>query len=105
MHARVPVPDVFVLAPPGAYRVLLGNPAESSPHYDIESARELVLSVASLEQKPGPLIDNPSFRATSRLAAGDGPTHVALWGALVLAVAVLGGLTLRLARQGDPTRR
>jgi hypothetical protein len=105
VHARVPLPDLYVLAPPGAYRILLGNPAESPPHYDIESARELVLSVASLEQKPGPLIDNPSFRATSRLAAGDGPTHVALWGALVLAVAVLGSLTLRLARQGEQPRR
>lgn len=100
-HALVPVPDLYVLAPAGAYRVLLGNPADSAPRYDIGQARELVLSVASQEQKPGPLLDNPSFRATARLAAGDGPTNVALWGALVLAVAVLGGITLRLARQGQ----
>jgi hypothetical protein len=101
VRARVALPHLYVLAPPGAYRLLLGNPSESAPSYDIGRARDLVLAVASEPQQPGPLLDNPRFRATARLAAGEGPTRAALWAALVLAVAVLGGLTLRLARQGE----
>jgi len=99
-RARVAIPDLYVLAPAGKYRLLLGNPGEVAPSYDIESARELVLSVASQEQTLGPLLDNPSFRATARLAAGGGALSAVMWGVLALAVVVLGGLTLRLARQG-----
>lgn len=99
VQARVPLPELYVLAPPGNYRLLLDNPQASPPRYDIERARELVLSVASELQAPGPLGDNPGFRSSARFASGDGAVGAVLWGVLGLAVIVLGGLTFRLARQ------
>jgi hypothetical protein len=97
--ARVAVPALYVLAEPGSYRLLLGNARDAEPSYDISAARELILSVQSRDVLLDPLGDNPAFRASARLAAGDGPFEFLLWSALALAVVVLGTITLRLARR------
>jgi hypothetical protein len=102
---RVDVPRLYVLAEPGAYRLLLGNALDAAPSYDVTRARELILSVAFLDTPLGPLGDNPDYRASARLAAGDAPSRVLLWVALSVAVAVLGVLTLRLVRQGEAPLR
>jgi hypothetical protein len=99
--ARVDVPRLYVLAEPGAYRLLLGNALDAAPSYDVGRARELILSVAFHAAPLGALGDNPDYRASARLAAGDAPSRVLLWVVLSLAVAALGVLTLRLVRQGE----
>jgi hypothetical protein len=101
---RMDVPRLYVLAEPGAYRLLLGNALDAEPSYDVARARELILSVAFQDAPLGPLSENPDYRATARIAAGDAPSRVLLWVALGAAVLVLGGLTLRLARQETPVR-
>jgi hypothetical protein len=59
----------------------------------------LILSVQSRDALLEPLGKNPAFRASARLASGDGPFEILLWSALTLAVVVLGALTLRLVRR------
>lgn len=103
--ARVDVPRLYVLAAPGAYRLLLGNALDAAPSYDVGRARELILSVAFHAAPLGALGDNPDYRASARLAAGDAPSRVLLWVVLSLAVAALGVLTLRLVRQGETPAR
>lgn len=98
---RVDVPRLYVLAEPGAYRLLLGNGRDTAPSYDVAGARELILSVAFQDTSLGPLAANPDYRTSARLAAGDAPSRVLLWVVLSVAVAALGVLTLRMVRQGQ----
>jgi hypothetical protein len=66
--------------------------------------RELVLGVASAEIDPGALEPNPDFRARARLGGGTSRQlleHGLIWAALIGAVAVLAGITLRVVRQGS----
>ena len=98
---RIDVPRLYVLAEPGPYRLLLGNALDAAPRYDVARARELILSVAFQDTPLGPLGDNPEYRTSARLAAGDAPSRVLLWVALAVAVAVLGAITLRLVRQDE----
>jgi hypothetical protein len=104
VRARVPVPSLLVVAERGSYQLLLGNPAAEPASYDIESARSLVLSVATQQSIPLGLEANPAYRAASRLAAGDGPERLALWGALGAAVLILGVMTFRLVRRESEDR-
>src|SRR5262249_54407203 len=62
-RAAIPLPTLYLTAPKGSYRVLLGNPGDSPPSYDIEHVRDLVLAVQSQAGKPGALGKNPSFHA------------------------------------------
>jgi hypothetical protein len=104
-RAAVPLPTLYVVAPKGSYRLLLGNPLDSAPSYDIERVRDLVLAVRSEAGSTGSLGRNPSFRESSRFTNREGSRTVLLWGALVLAIATLGFFTLRLARgEGEPPR-
>jgi hypothetical protein len=102
---RVDVPRLYVLAEPGDYRLLLGNALDAAPSYDVARARELILSVAFQDTPLGPLGDNPDYRTSARLAAGDAPSRVLLWVVLSVAVAALGAVTLRLVRQGETPLR
>ncbi|HTV21748.1 MAG TPA: hypothetical protein VMG12_23825 [Polyangiaceae bacterium] len=99
--ARVDVPRLYVLAEPGQYRLLLGNALDAAPSYDVARARDLILSVAFRDAPLGPLAANPDYRASAGWAAGDGASRLVLWGVLAVAVAALGGLTLRLVRKGE----
>lgn len=89
----------FVAEPGGSYRLLLGEPGAERPRYELERVREVVLAVESREVETGPLEENPDFRRGARLGTWRGVQRVALWIALGLAVALLGWLTLKLARQ------
>ncbi|MBX3248359.1 MAG: hypothetical protein KF901_14360 [Myxococcales bacterium] len=88
---------VFVAAPDGDYRVLVGDPEAEHPRYALEDALELVLAIDSAPAALGAVERNPAhepppFWEQVDLASG------AVWGVLLLAVVLLGGLTLRLAR-------
>ncbi len=90
--------EILVAAPPGRYRLLVGAEDAASPAYELARARELVDAVPIVAATVGRLAKNASFRAPGLLERS-GWESLALWAALGLAVLVLGGLTLRLARQ------
>ncbi len=98
-HLMVARPSLFLPAPAGRYTLLLGDPAAAPPRYELESLRSTILGVPAAPVTTGPLEPNPRFSARARLLSGGTPAQSLLWGALALAVMVLVGLSLRLARQ------
>ncbi|MBX7114278.1 MAG: DUF3999 domain-containing protein [Myxococcaceae bacterium] len=102
-EAEVSLPVLHVLAPPGNYTLLVGQPEATAPNYQLESLRELINQLdAPKVQLLGPLSSNPDFTRLARLRQGSGPERAAVWGALGLGVLVLGVFTLRLLRN-QPT--
>ena len=99
--ATLPLPEVYFAAPAGDYALLLGDPEAGPPRYELARVRGVVLAVAADDAEAGPLDENPAFSRRARLATAPGLQSVLLWVALGLAVVVLAGLTLRLARRED----
>lgn len=92
---------LVTLAPAGRYTLLFGaHPTRTdvtAPSYELEQARELLLSVREMEVRPMRPEANPESAppsAFSRHRAAD----VALFAVLGLAALVLAALTLRLSR-------
>ena len=98
-----PFPAAYFVAPEGDYSLLVGNPEATAPTYELERVRSIVLAVKSSDASADPLIENPSFSAAARLGTQAGAQQALLWVALGLAVAVLAGLTLKLARREQPS--
>lgn len=106
IEAPVALPRLLVAAPAGSYLLLAGNPDAAAPRYEIERARDVVAGLRSVRATLGQARENPSWRGTpggtarlrERLARG------AIWAAIVLAVLILGALTLRAARGPAPHR-
>ena len=99
IEASFPLPEAYFVAPEGDYLLLVGNPEVTAPTYELERVRSVVLAVKSSDASAGPLIENPAFSAAARLGTQAGAQQALLWVALGLAVAVLAGLTLKLARR------
>ena len=99
VRAREPQPEIYLVAPPGEYSLLLGNSDEVAPSYEITRVRPLILSVSSATAAMGPLQPNPQFQRSARLTASGTPERLALWGTLGLSVVVLSFLTFRMARR------
>jgi hypothetical protein len=97
--ARAPRPAIYLAAPPGPYEMLLGAPDEKAPRYELERARAVVLSVRAAPITAGPLETNPHQGFVARWGGAGARRTLLLWGTLVVAVVVLGLLTLRLARR------
>ena len=95
--ALVPGAELFVVAPAGRYWLMSGAPDLAAPHYEIERARPMLLSLARERARVGPIESNPAFVPRS----SDRPPPI-LWAVLCLAVAVLGWLTLRAVAEDDP---
>lgn len=101
-------PTVFLAAPAGRYRALVGDPSAEPPRYEIDAARDLVLAVRASEARasearPNPAHVEPPWWEASSLSSW------LVWAVLLLAMLVLGLLTWRVARQppdeprgGDP---
>ncbi|HYD48836.1 MAG TPA: hypothetical protein VEB21_10835 [Terriglobales bacterium] len=96
-------PHLYLVAPAGEYTLLVGYPDASPPSYEIEQARAAVLAVRSGEAERQPLRKNSDYSQSARLVHGKAPRQmmhqVVIWTALVLAVAVLGGITLKMVRR------
>lgn len=91
----MPTADLYLVAPPGDYRLLVGDAESPAARHEIARARDLVHAVqATPITARGRLEENPRYlpRDTGLL-----PTAL-LWIAIVLAVLVLAFLTIRLAR-------
>jgi hypothetical protein len=99
-QARVRLPEIFLVAPGGHYQLLLGNPDVGAPRYELERVRDVVLAVSSSPATPGELEANPAFSMAARLRSSEGGLFrtAVVWGVLILAVVVLGALTLRVVR-------
>lgn len=95
--ARLPSHELFIVAPAGTYRVLTGHEDAISASYEIARARELILAVEAADATMTALSSNPSYRVPSLLSRA-GIEALAVWIALVLAVVMLGVMTLRVAR-------
>ncbi len=100
VSAHLPLADIFLVAGEGNYHLLVGHPDEEAPRYELERVRDVVLAVKASPVVSGPLEKNPRFSARSRLAPGSTLLHKGIvWTVLLVAAAILGGLTLRVARQ------
>jgi hypothetical protein len=99
VEARFPTPEIYVAAPAGEYSLLIGNPGDQAPAYELAQVRETVLAVRSNEAQLGALEANPQFSASARLVTGGGPQQVLLWVALIVVVGALSVVTLRMVRQ------
>jgi hypothetical protein len=80
--------DLFLAAPAGDYRLLVGSDTVDDPRYDIESARDLVLSVRAEDAVLGELAANPEYAPPS--PSRDAMTEAALLAVLAVAVLLLG---------------
>ncbi len=99
IEVRLPVPELYFAAPAGDYALLLGNPDDRAPRYELERVRDVVLAVASAGATAGALAENPDYSTGARFAGERGAQQLLLWVALAAAVVVLTLLTLRLARR------
>ncbi len=99
-RAAFTVPDLLLVAPSGEYALLVGDPNATTPRYDLARAREAILGATAGVIETGPLGPSPSYRvAVTEGKEGGGAEQIALWGSLGLAVVVLAGLALKMARQ------
>ncbi|MBZ0112282.1 MAG: hypothetical protein K8J08_07480 [Thermoanaerobaculia bacterium] len=96
VRGRFPVPQLFFAAPVGSYELLLGDAEAETPRYELETVRNVALSIESALPTIGPLEPNPN--RGFRWGTGGRLSRFLLWGAMGLAVLVLIALTLRLAR-------
>ena len=103
ISAVVRAPRLFFKLMPGdGYRLLLGDPESSPPHYDIESLRQAVLAYAALPAQLGSLEPNRAYRSRASDYLLHAPPTALLWGSLLLAVAVLLAITIRLLGKTPP---
>jgi hypothetical protein len=99
VQGRFPTADLYVAAPAGDYTLFLGYGEDVAPSYELAQVRSAVLAAFAGEAQIGDLEENPQFSARARISTGDGPQHVLLWAALILAVGGLSVVTLRMARR------
>ncbi len=98
VRVTVPSPTLYLAAPDGSYRVLVGDPEADPPEYEIDRARALVLSVRSVDAVVGAADANPAHVEPPWYDSSDTGTWL-VWLVLALAILVLGALTWRVARQ------
>jgi hypothetical protein len=99
VEARCPVPEIFLAAPAGSYVMLAGADGAARPSYELERVRDVVLAVGAGDVRAESIEPNPDYKLSARFTQGKGWERSLLWIAIVAAVVVLGGLTLRLVRQ------
>ena len=95
---------LYVTAPAGAYRLLIGNASDTGAQYELKEVGNLVQTVLPSVASEGPVAINPEHNASLQLANGLNMQQVFMWSVLALAVLVLGGLTLRQVRQMGPAK-
>ncbi len=95
VEGRFPLPDLYTVAPAGAYRLLVGYPDDEAPVYELERAASTVLAARGALATLGEFVENPRFSSSSRLWTGAGSQRALFWVALLLAVGVLGRMTLK----------
>lgn len=101
VRVRIPVHDLYLVAPEGEYTVVLGDPSAEAARYELAHVRGVVLAAPSAAVDAGALEPNPRFRPRSRFAGPEG-LQAGVWAALIVAIGVLLALTVRLVRSEQP---
>lgn len=103
VETPVALPSLMIAAPRGAYTLLAGNPDAEQPQYEIERARDVVLDLRAVPATAGAGGENTQWTGTPGGTARQQRRlqQVAIWSAIVLAVVVLGVLTLRMVRRPE----
>lgn len=96
----LPTQEVVLVAPPGHYRVLVGDDDAEPPTYEIEAIRGLLDTVPIDVATLGALAPSPDFHEPT-FWERTGTSTLALWAVLVLAILVLGVLTWRVSHAPD----
>ena len=100
-EAIVKVPQLTALLAAGDYRAVWGVPSLRAPRYDVERVAEVLQELRTTTHDAERPEANPSFVAPTLLERTGGAARWIFWAVLALAVLVLGGLTVRIAR-ADP---
>lgn len=98
-EAALWLPELRLVAPPGAYTLLTGDRRAAPPRYEIARLRDRVLSADAPLAELGPLGPSPLHRPPA--PPDEGLPKSALWAVMALAIAALGWLALRLSRQEE----
>lgn len=101
-RGRVPTAALYLAALPGRYRLMSGDPDEEPVSYELRSLGGYIAQLDAADVVAEPLGDNPAYSPASRLRSGGARERILVWIVLGLAILVLGGLTLRMARN-EPT--
>ncbi len=96
---RVPVPRLYLVAPQGDYRLLIGADSVNAPRYDLERMQDVVLALPATEVTVSPLEPNPNYSRWSLKRMKEQSSTLLLWVILGVAVMVLVVLTLRMAKE------
>ncbi len=96
----LPTQEVVLVAPPGHYRVLVGDDDARPPTYEIEAIRGLLDTVPIDVATLGALAPSPDFHVPT-FWERTGTSTLVLWAVLVLAILVLGVLTWRVSHAPD----
>jgi hypothetical protein len=100
-EAIVKVPQLTALLAAGDYRAVWGVPSLRAPRYDVERVAEVLQELRTTTHEAERPEANPTFVAPTLLERTGGASRWIFWATLALAVLVLGGLTVRIAR-ADP---
>ncbi len=96
---RFPIVEIYFPARAGQYRLLLGDPDARPARFELERIRQVILALQANDAVLGPIQANAAYRALGRVTRGGRWQSVVLWIVIAAAIVLLGGLTLRLARQ------
>ena len=99
-EAVVRVPRIVFKAATGTLRLLLGNQGSERPRYDLAGLRSELLAYSAVPAAARELSQNQGARSSffSRFAAVS-PSGL-VWGAIIAAIAVLLGLTIKTIKSG-----
>jgi hypothetical protein len=101
-RSAVGLPEIFLVAPPGEYDLLLGYEEAEAPRYEVAQRGDAVFTTPFGDATAGRLELNPRFSRRARLTEGATATRtlpqLLLWAALAVAVLVLAIVTARIVR-------
>lgn len=97
-HAIVRVPRVVFKAAPGTLRLLLGNRSATAPRYDIAGLRGELLAYSAITARAGDMTENRNARRNWSGLLDAAPRSAVVWGAILVALVALVGLTVRTIR-------
>lgn len=104
----IPLPILYFAAPAGHYSLLLGNPKDGFPNYEINQIKDILLSNPPVDAKVGSLEPNPDHGKVTKTSvqktAQESKQQFLLWGVLVAAVLGLVILSLKTARS-EPVKK
>ena len=97
-YAIIRVPRIVFKTAAGTFRLLLGNERAEAPRYDLAGLRREMLAYSAVAAGAGGLTGNKAAKETWFSGLQTFSRSALVWGAIVAAMVVLIGLTLRTIR-------